>query len=437
MSPMTARNKLSIWISLLVAVILTLFTTFRYTGLKTVLEDQKDYSLRVIQGILEASLPRREPSKAALQASVSALVSSHPEIEFKGVLIEIYDPSRTLVYSSSLSEQQRLPSTESMWGALSPGEVRYATVFAKDNPVPVRILSKQITYRNRLLYFVQVGSSLQDVKRVLDNYLRLNLVFIPAAALLIGAGTWLLVRKVLRPLDRVIEASNRISSGKLDHRILAFQDSLEIRELAQAFNRMASRLETSFNQIREFSDNVSHELRIPLSILRGETELGLRRDRSAGDYRKILVSNLEEILRMEKIVERLLFLSKAERGDIPLNRSEIDPEKLIRDIGQSFHVPLTRKNIRFTVRIPDPSPFWADELLIREVLMNLVQNAINYTPEGGEVTVAFGRKPGQVRLEVSDTGCGIPGPEIARIFDRFYQVHRDRFGGRLGSAGRN
>jgi two-component system OmpR family sensor kinase len=426
MSPMTARTNLSLWLSLLAALILTLFATFRYTGLKTVLEDQKDYSLRVIQGILEASLPRREVSKESLQASISGMVTSHPAIEFKGILIEIYDPSRTLIYSSSLTEQQRLPSTESMWAELSPGEARYNTVIPDGDPVPIRVLSKQITQEDRPLYFVQVGSSMQDVNRVLANYLRVNLIFIPAAALLIWGGTWLLVRRVLRPLDRVIEASHRISAGELGHRVTSHRGSLEIRELAAAFDQMAARLEASFKQIHDFSDNVSHELRIPLSILRGETELSLRRARDADEYRKVLVSNLEEILRMEKIVERLLFLAKADRGEIPLNRTGIDPEKWLLDIGQAFQVPLSEKHLRFSVRVRDPAPFRADALLMREVLMNLLRNAIQYTPEGGELSLTFEREPGYVAIAVTDSGCGIPPSETDRIFDRFYQVDHSR-----------
>lgn len=423
---MTARSQLSIWLSLLVAVILTLFTASRYTGLKSVLEDQKDYSLRVIQGILVPSLPRQETSKARLQAAVSDIVANHPAIEFKGVLIEIYDPSRTLIYSSSLSDQQRLPSTESMWEKLSPGEGRYTTVFPDDDAIPVRVLSKQVSYRNRLLYFVQVGSSMQDVNRVLANHLRLSLIFIPAAALLIWAGSWMLVRKVLRPLDGLIEASHRISAGELGHRVTGSRNSREIRELALAFNLMAARLEASFKQIQDFSDNVSHELRIPLSILRGETELSLRRPRRVDEYRKVMVSNLEEILRMEKIVERLLFLSKAERGEILLSRIEIDPEKLLLDIGQSFQVPLSEKGLRFSVRDRKSEPFLADELLLREVLMNLLRNAIQNTPKGGEVSLELHREPDHVVIAVTDSGCGIPASEIDRIFDRFYQVDQSR-----------
>jgi two-component system, OmpR family, sensor kinase len=423
---MTAKTRLSIWLGVLVVAILTLFTTFRYAGLQRVLEDQKDYSLRVIQGILEASLPRREPSKSNLQASISAFVASHPEIEFKGVLIEIYDPTRTLIYSTSLLDQQRLPSTETMWEALSPGEVRYTTVSAEEDPVPIRILSKPILYRNEVVYFLQVGSSMQDVKRVLDNFLKLNLVLIPLAALTMGAGSWLLVRKVLRPLDRIIEASHRISSGALDHRITDYQESLEIRELAQAFNQMAARLEASFKQIHDFGANVSHELRIPLSILRGETELSLRRERTADEYRKVLVSNLEEILRMEKIVERLLFLSRAERGEVPLNRTEWEPDKFLQSIGQYFQVPLSRKSIRLFIESRGAAPLVADELLMREVLLNLVQNAITYTPEGGEVRIVYAREPERAVISVTDTGCGIPESDFDRIFDRFYQVDQSR-----------
>ncbi len=423
---MTIRTKLALGYSLLVAAILILLGTIRYTGQKQMLEDQKDFSLRIVSDILDASLPDRLPSKSTVQQTVAGLVKNFPDIELKGTIIEVYDASRVVIYSSSLSEAERLPVIEKMWEKALRGEMSAVTIAFGNDTAPIRVLTKPVFYRDELSYLIQVGRSTQDIENTLENFLILNLFFIPVAALLVGIGGWLLTRRALKPLEGVIQTAHRISSGDLRHRIEADGASQEIRDLARAFNQMIVRLETSFLQIRDFSDNVSHELRIPLAILKGQTELGLRRIRSGDDYRKVLESNLEEILRMEKIVERLLFLSRAERGEIVLNLAPVDLADLVERVSIQFQAKAREKELRLVISRNGPVPFLGDEILLREVLMNLIANALQFTPQNGEIRLGLERENGLVRISVSDTGCGIPEKDLPFIFDRFYQVDESR-----------
>lgn len=423
---MTIRTKLAIWFSILVAVVLILLAGIRYTGYKRVLQSQKDYSLKVVADILDSSIPRKVPTKTDVQMAMARMVREYPDIELKGFLIEVYDPSRSIIFSSSLSESERLPVTEEIWDQVLHRKISLTTLPVMDSDTSMRILTKPVFNRNRLVYMIQVGISTHDMETTLENLLLLNLLFIPATILLIGGGGWLLTKRALRPLEDVIKASHRISSGELHHRIEAAETSSEIRDLAAAFNQMIHRLETSFQQIRDFSENVSHELRIPLSILRGQTELSLKRFRSGEEYRKTLESNLEEILRMEKIVERLLFLSKADRGEIELNLTEIDIRSLLEWACEQFKLPAQEKGIGMTFHANGPAVIKGDELLLRELLLNLLQNAVAYTEEGGDIMLSLGRRDKEVLISVSDSGCGIPADEIPHIFDRFYQVDKSR-----------
>ena len=290
------------------------------------------------------------------------------------------------------------------------------------------MLSKPIFRQKEFLYLILIGSSMEDIESTLEKIFRLNLLFIPAATLLVAIGGWLLMRQALKPLDAVIKTASKISSGDLSHRIKASKANREINELAIAFNTMITRLEGSFQQVRDFSDNVSHELRIPLSILRGQTELSLRRTRSNDEYIGILKSNLEEIERMEMIVERLLFLSRAERGEVPLNSIQINLNALLEDIYFKFLVPAQEKGVNIMLDKKSQVFVIGDEVLLREVLLNLVQNALTYTGPGGEIRLSSEEDAGSIRISVSDTGCGIPDEEIPRIFDRFYQVNKSRSG---------
>ncbi|MCC6545018.1 MAG: HAMP domain-containing protein [Nitrospirae bacterium] len=424
---MAIRTKLAIWFSILVVVVLSILTGIRYTGYKRILQSQKDYSLKVVADVLDSSIPRRIPAKDDVQSAVERMNKEYPDIELKGILIEVYDPSRAIIFSSSISEAERFPVTEEMWGKIYHREMSLTTLSIMEGLTSMRVLTKPIFNRNKLVYIIQVGSSLHDIQTTLENILLLNLLFIPATTILLGGGGWILTKRALKPLDTVIRASHTISSGDLQHRIeVSDKTSREIRDLTAAFNQMIIRLETSFRQIRDFSENVSHELRIPLSILRGQTELSLRRLRSGGEYKETLESNLEEILRMEMIVERLLFLSKADRGEIELKKVELDVEDLLRYVYNKLRIPAREKNVHMTLDTNGPVLILGDDLFVRELLLNLVQNAIVYTPAGGDVALSLCKRDTVALVSFADTGCGIPEDEVPYIFDRFYQVDKSR-----------
>ena len=423
---MPIRTKLALWYGLLTFIILTLVAGVRYAGQQRLLHNQQDYALKVVADILDSSISRRTPSRAVVQKAAARIVADYPDIELKGTIIKVYDPLRGLIFSSSLAEKEWLPLTDQAWDAALKQKVSLVTMPLSAGQPSVRVLTKLVFNRDKLVYVIQVGRSLYDVEASLGNVVLLSLLFIPASALLVGISGWWLSRRELAPLGAVIQTAHRISSGELSHRIDAAGYSQEIRELAQAFNQMTARLEASFQQVRDFSDNVSHELRIPLSILRGQTELSLRRSRSEADYRKMLESNLEEIQRMEKIVERLLFLSRADRREITLNVIPVDLHHLLASVADQFKVAAQEKQLHMLLDCPGPMSVMGDELLLRELLLNLVQNAITYTPTGGEIALSMTRQPDWVTLAVADTGCGIPPEDIPKIFERFYKVDRSR-----------
>ncbi len=423
---MLIRTKLAIWLTLLVAVILLLLGGVLYIGYQRMLMDKKDFALKVVANILDSSLPKKPISKAVVQKTVIRVVTDYPDIEFKGTLIGVYDSPLSIVFSSSLSEKEWLPLTKETWDIALRGETALTTVFLHRDPIPIRILSKPVFGENGLLYVIQVGTSMQDILSTLNSFLLLSLVFVPMATLLVSLGGWWLVRKALGPLDGVVEAARRISAGDLRHRIDLPKSGREIGEVAAAFNQMTSRLQVSFDQIRDFTDNVSHELRIPLAILKGETELNLRRPRSLEKYQAVLRSNLEEILRMQKMVEKLLFLSKADRGEMELDLIEIDLSQLLKEIASQIQVTAREKGVSIRLDAGGTVYMNGDELLLRELLFNLTQNAIRHTPSGGEVTLGLSVKGGGIELFVADTGIGIPSDEKDRIFDRFYQIDRSR-----------
>ncbi|MCA9478926.1 MAG: hypothetical protein KC545_01035, partial [Nitrospira sp.] len=207
-----------------------------------------------------------------------------------------------------------------------------------------------------------------------------------------------------------------------------------IGQLASTFNDMIGRLEVSFRQIRQFSADASHELRTPLTITKGETELALRRPRNAEDYRMVLESNLEEIDRMSRIVDELLFLSRADLGEIKLKMLPVQLDDLVREVQQQAMVLGQERHITTVLENIEPVIVLGDDLRLRELLLNLVDNAVKYSREGQTVTLSLHVIDQRVRLRVQDAGIGIFPEEQVRIFDRFYRTDEARAHAQKGSG---
>ena len=255
------------------------------------------------------------------------------------------------------------------------------------------------------------------------HHLLLTLLVIGPLALAVAlGGGWFLAGRALRPMEAITEAARRIAAGDLTQRLSASQSSDEIGRLAGTFNEMIARLEGSFRQIQRFSADASHELRTPLTVMKGETELALRRPRSAEDYRLVLESSLEEIDRMTRIIDDLLFLSRADLGEIRMERRPVRLDALVEDIQRQAAVLGQEQGIEVLITLVQPATVLGDELRLRELVLNLVENAVKYSRPGDQVEMALAQEESIARLTVTDHGIGIPAEAQSRIFDRFYRT---------------
>ena len=201
--------------------------------------------------------------------------------------------------------------------------------------------------------------------------------------------------------------------------------SNELRQLAESYNQMTERMYTGVHRSRQFAAHVAHELRTPLTILRGETEITLRRSRDTNEIRQVLESNLEEITRMSYLVDDLLMLSKSDLGEIPLQPGSIHLCKLLSDLQRQAQVLAREKDITVELHCADSdSIIHADELRLRQALLNLLTNAIRYTPHRGIVSINAMSKETKVTITISDNGIGIDEKHLQYIFERFYRVDK-------------
>jgi heavy metal sensor kinase len=222
------------------------------------------------------------------------------------------------------------------------------------------------------------------------------------------------------------ERARTINAERLQDRLPVDNPQDELGRLATVFNDTLSRLESSFERMRRFTSDASHELRTPLTAIRSVGEVGLRGRRDEGAYREIIGSMLEEADRLALLVDRLLTLSRADARRGKLSSDVVDLAILAEEVAEQLDVLADEKHQSLNLEIKSHPTWIGDRLVLRQALLNLVDNAIKYSPEGAEITVRLDQQSNDAVLEVSDTGPGIPEELQSRIFDRFYRVDESR-----------
>ena len=274
-------------------------------------------------------------------------------------------------------------------------------------------------------FLVEAGASLQPINTILHGLLlnfALGLPLIVAVAF--GGGYWLM-RRALQPVDDITRQAERISSRNMSERLPVIRTGDEIERLSISLNRMIARLEDSFQHINRFSADVSHELRTPLTILRGELE-AIARDGVSPEVSDMIGSALEETDRLTKIVEHLLAVARLDAGEACRERVRLDLGLLAKSTTEQMRLLADEKSISLQYDVVPGVEVEADISRLRQVIANLVDNAIKYTPEGGWVKVSVYSSDGRGVLRIADNGVGIPSHALPHIFDRFYREDKAR-----------
>jgi len=286
----------------------------------------------------------------------------------------------------------------------------------------VRIITWPARDEDGETFFVVVGQSLREVQRAQKQLVVLLAIANPAALLLAGLGGLWLANKALSPVDRLTRAAERIGRSNLSERVEEPRSRDEIGRLAATFNQMISRLEQAFERERQFTADASHELKTPLAVLRGDIEVTLRRERSSDEYRRVLNSSLEEIARVTKLTDDLLTLARSDTDQTVLERETVRLDILAAE-ACDYMTPLAR-SAGVTLDFDGPEEaivVEGDQKRLTQLLVNLLDNAIKYTSQGGSARLSLSTEDRSAVIEVSDTGRGIPASALPHIFERFYR----------------
>jgi heavy metal sensor kinase len=274
--------------------------------------------------------------------------------------------------------------------------------------------------------YVAAAESLDSVAGQLEALRRVFYVALPVAFLLAGLGGYLLAAKSLAPIVAMAGQAEQITARNLHTRLEVRGAKAEFSRLAAVFNDLLSRLESSFAGMREFVADASHELRTPLAVIRGEADVALSRNRLASEYRESLSTIQDEARRLSRLVDDLLSLARADAGHRPVRLEEFYLNELMEECFRAAQ-PLARiKLVHLGCSCAGDIAFRGDPELLRRMVMNLLDNAIRYTPAGGSATLSLEALQGEARIAVADTGAGIPPDCRDRVFERFYRVDKAR-----------
>lgn len=271
---------------------------------------------------------------------------------------------------------------------------------------------------------LQIAQDRSDDKAFADFFRNLLLAVLVGGAGSSAAVAVLVARRALRPLEQMVAAMKRVQASYLQQRVDRDRWPKELDSLAAAFDEMLARLKESFERLSAFSADLAHELRTPIQNLRGEAEVALTRTRTADEYREVIELSIEEYQGLASMIDNLLFLARAENAETPLNRLTFKAGPEIDTILDFYDAAAREQNIALSRQ--GDADLYADAMLVRRAVSNLVSNALQHTSAGGQVLLAVKQENGSVEIQAQDTGCGIGSEHLPRIFNRFYRADAAR-----------
>ena len=404
------------------SVVLLLLGTLIARAVEQHFEEQ---DLAVLSGKLELTRQALEKVRSDQQMSAIAQLLDDSLVGHQGLAVVVRAPDGEILFATRGAEfPQALLERER--------EVLRPLVWTSAPGTPMRGIAARVStgLAGAAPAIVAVATDISHHQQFMRSFRATLWSFVVLAALLTGFLGWVAVRRGLSPLQAIRREAEAITAQRLDARLALAAVPAELGELVDTLNAMLSRLEDSFRRLSDFSSDLAHELRTPVSNLLTQTQVTLARSRTAEDYRDVLASNVEEFERLSRMIADMLFIAKADEGQIVPSRALIELDTLADELIDFFRLIADEKNVALTRSgsgrtIGDPS-------MIRRAISNLLSNALRHTDPGGRIEIAIDSSevatPRRVRLIVANSGETIPASQLPRLFDRFYRADPSRSG---------
>ena len=419
------RLRLTLWYVLLLAIILVAFSAGIYLTLRHSLYANLDDSIEARANDL-LPLVQYENGHPTLSANIAVASSDLSE-----ELLRVYDAAGAVTFDTS-AEAGLVPDNQlALRGALS---AKARTLSLKVDGESFRALVVPIERAGQVTGALEVGRAAGDVTDTLRALLLILAVAYPVTLAVASSGGIFLGGRALSPINRLTRLARRISAEDLSQRLDMPLPDDEVGQLAHTFNDMIARLEDAFRRQRQFTADASHELRTPLTAVKGQVEVALQRERSSDAYREVLRVVNQDVDRMARLIGSLLTLARADAGEIPIALEPISLADVVSGALEQVQAVAGQRGVALRQARESSVIVRADEDLLLQLLLNLLDNAIKHTPEHGEVTVGWTPHVDYVELWVRDTGIGIASEHLPHLFERFYRVDKARSRAEGGSG---
>ena len=410
--PSTLREKLAVWSTVMLLASLALYSGVMYVSLRQVLWHELDERLHndieTLEGLLQ---PFWSPEGVQLPHGQSPL----DDDDYRWM--QVWSRDGRLLFASDVAAAQPIPAL-----AVAPSDRAVSLDLGDAGSMRVKEESGHIAGHPVI---VRAVASEERLYQEIVEFLWLVGLAVPIVVSLVAFGGYQLVRRTLRPVDRLVVSANAITAEHLDVRLPVANARDEVGQIAQAFNATLAKLEESFNQMRRFTANASHELRTPLTALRAAGQAALASGRGVEEYREAVADMLEDAEQLSRVLDTMILLAQADAGTLPVERQPVDLDALVTDVARECDVLAQDKDQRVSLTCA-AGPATVDPTILRIAVANVLHNAIRYSPPGSEVDVRACSDATSWTIEVNDSGPGIAQEHHASLFERFYRVDPGR-----------
>jgi heavy metal sensor kinase len=436
------RTRLSAWYAGAFALLLSISALAGYAFLEHTTQQRIDEYLAETAGAVAGAMEFERVTGKPFDTILDDVLE---EFRLRDIAVTVLDRQTNEMFQADLVARRRstpprthapqhLTDLRTILALTKPDDpTTFATGSGDGGPVRVVALPYRLGRRDIV---IGAARSLESQERTLREARYALGIGIPLMLVVATAGGSLLARKSLEPVAAIAGQAARISATSLHERVAVPNPHDELGRLAAVLNDLLERLDRSFDEQRRLMADASHELRTPVAIISGEAELALSREtRSTAELRDALERVRAESDRLKHIVDDLFLLARAEAGDPIMVPREVYLGEVAADSVRAVRSLAEQKNVALAFTGSEDLPFQGDEALLRRLFVNLLDNAIKYTPAGGNVTLSAERRNGDYLVTVADNGPGIPPDAQPHIFDRFYRSERDRRASATSGAG--
>src|SRR5215471_2943520 len=422
MRPLTLRTKLTLFYSITVSILLTGFGLLYYRVLSVGLDRD------ITQDVIDRASGLRGYLRFEEGVPTFDYDPNDPdELSFINTATRYYQLYE-LRTGTLIAESDELRATGIQY---SPQDLSH---YAQSQPSLIDLQTDQgkIRLRNETvpgegeMYLLVVGASMRQMDDTLGSFVKALAWLIPTGVLLAAVASWFMAGKALQPVAELSKAAGEIAVTSLDRRLPVRGTNDELDQLAAEFNDTLARLEKAVGEMKQFTASISHELRTPLAVLRGEAEVALMQASSPEQYRRVLSSQLEEFEKLSRMINQLLTLARAESGDVEIAQETVDLSAMAQKLTEDLEPVASSKNLTLSCNSDLSVTVCGDSGWLERVVLNLLDNAIKFTPAGGHVNVRVYQNGHSATLEVQDDGIGIPNEALPHIFERFYRSDPSR-----------